>query len=95
MNKFETIAIIKPEFDEKEVNGILERYKKIIIDNGGKINEYEYLGKKRLAYEIKGNEYGNYINIMFESENQFVEELERKYKQDEDILKFIVVKREY
>ena len=47
-----------------------------------------------LAYEIKKNKYGLYFQINFESEAAFITELERQYRIDDNIMKFIVVRED-
>jgi small subunit ribosomal protein S6 len=47
-----------------------------------------------LAYEVKKNKEGIYIEINFTSEASFIAELERQYKIDENVIKFIVIRKE-
>ncbi len=93
MNKYETIMIIAPTLNEKQQKEIENKYSKLINENG-KVEFVENMGKKRLAYEIRKNKEGIYMQINFESEASFIMELERQYRIDDNIMKFIVVKRE-
>ena len=52
------------------------------------------MGKKRLAYEIKKNNEAIYMLINFESKPEAIAELERNYRITDEILKFIVVRKE-
>lgn len=88
MNKYESIIIVNPKLNEKQQNEIENKYKKIINKNGNVIS-IENIGKKRLAYEVKKNKEGIYIEINFTSEASFIAELERQYKIDENVIKFI------
>ena len=81
MNKYESIIIVNPKLNEKQQNEIENKYKKIINKNGNVIS-IENIGKKRLAYEVKKNKEGIYIEINFTSEASFIAELERQYKID-------------
>lgn len=74
-------------------NGHRTKYSKIINENG-KVKSFENLGKKRLAYEIRKNKEGFYMIFNFESEASFISELERQYRIDDNVIKFIVVRRE-
>lgn len=76
MNKYESIIIVNPKLNEKQQNEIENKYKKIINKNGNVIS-IENIGKKRLAYEVKKNKEGIYIEINFTSEASFIAELER------------------
>lgn len=93
MNKYESIIIVNPKLNEKQQNEIENKYKKIINKNGNVIS-IENIGKKRLAYEVKKNKEEIYIEINFTSEALFIAELERQYKIDENVIKFIVIRKE-
>jgi len=93
MNKYETIIILKTEITKKQKSDVLNKIKKYITDNG-KIEKEEYLGKRKLAYEVKKHNQGDYYIIEFESEQTAIQELERIYRITDEILKFIVVKKE-
>lgn len=93
MNKYESVIIVAPTLDEKQQKEIENKYSKIINENG-KVKSFENLGKKRLAYEVKKNKEGIYIEINFTSEASFIAELERQYKIDENVIKFIVIRKE-
>ena len=93
MNKYESIIIVAPTVDEKQQKEIENKYSKLIKENG-KLVDFKNLGKKMLAYEIKKNKYGLYMQINFESEASFIAELERQYRIDDNIMKFIVVRED-
>ena len=52
------------------------------------------MGKKKLAYEIKKNTEATYMLFNFEAKPESIAELERNYRIMDDILKFIVVRKE-
>lgn len=93
MNKYESVIIVAPTLDEKQQKEIENKYSKIINENGN-VKSFENLGKKRLAYEIRKNKEGFYMIFNFESEASFISELERQYRIDDNVIKFIVVRRE-
>lgn len=93
MNKYESVIIVAPTLDEKQQKEIENKYSKIINENG-KVKSFENLGKKTLAYEIRKNKEGLYMIFNFESEASFILELERQYRIDDNVIKFIVVRRE-
>jgi len=47
--------------------------------------------KRRLAYEIKKRQYGYYVEIIFEAPSNLVKILERDYRLDENILRYLTV----
>ena len=56
--------------------------------------DVEDLGKKNLAYEIKNNKTGYYAIFKFYSEPENIEELERHYRIDDNVMKFLTVRME-
>ena len=93
MNKYESIIIINPNCTEEAVKALEEKVTGLINKNG-KVESVENMGKKKLAYEIKKNQEAFYILFNFEAKPDSIAELERNYRIIDDILKFIVVKKE-
>ena len=93
INKYETIFIVNPTFDEEKRNGIIEKFKALISANGEITNVDEW-GKKRLAYEINDLNEGYYVFIEFTAKPSFPQELERIYKITDGIIRDIVVRQE-
>jgi small subunit ribosomal protein S6 len=51
-----------------------------LINKQGKVEKVEEVGKKKLAYEIKKNAEGIYVEFYFEAEPELIKELERNYR---------------
>ena len=66
MNKYETVFIINPNVEEAGVKELIEKFSNI-INNDGKVEEVQEMGKRKLAYEIKKNSEGYYVVINFEA----------------------------
>lgn len=93
MKEYESVIIINPNLKENEIKELENKYTNLIKQNG-ELTKIENLGIKKLAYEIKGNKEGLYIVFYFKSVFEFISELERQYRIDDDVIKFIVVKVE-
>ena len=94
MNKYESVIIIKPTLTEDEIKDTINKYKANYEKLSNKPVEVENLGKKKLAYEIQGNKEGHYAIFKFYSKPENILEVERNYRIDENIMKFITVKQE-
>lgn len=94
MKHYETMFIVKPTLVEEEIKTKIEFFKEAIVKNGGEIETCLDMGMRHLAYEIKKNKRGYYFVIYFKAEPKLILELERLYRINEDILRFIVVKYE-
>ena len=75
------------------VKELIEKFSNI-INNEGKVESVEELGKKKLAYEIKKNSEGIYVLINFEAAPSLIKELERVYRITDEVIKFIVVRKD-
>ncbi len=93
MNNYETIFLMKDDITEEQRNAVVDTIKQYLNKNA-KISDEENLGKKKLAYEIRKYEYAYFYIIYFNGKASVVPELERNYRINENILKFITVKRE-
>ena len=93
MNKYERGVIIDPAVAEEKVKELSQKFTDI-INNDGKVEKVEELGKKRLAYEVKKNKEGYYVVINFEANPELISELERNYRIMDEVIKFITVRAE-
>ena len=93
MNKYESVIIVNPNVDEAGLKALEEKFTGLINENG-KVESVENMGKKRLAYEIKKFKEGTYMLLNFEANPDSIKELERVYRITDDIIKFIVVRKE-
>ncbi|MDD4356150.1 MAG: 30S ribosomal protein S6 [Smithellaceae bacterium] len=94
MKRYEVIAIVKTDLTEEEINAIMERSSNIIAERQGVIAKAEKWGKRRLAYEIKKQKDGFYFFIDYAGEGSIVDEMERNFKIDDRVLKFMTVAKE-
>ncbi|HAZ38920.1 MAG TPA: 30S ribosomal protein S6, partial [Exiguobacterium sp.] len=51
MRKYEVLYIIRPELDEETRKATVERFNKVLTDNGGTVDKTTEMGKRRFAYE--------------------------------------------
>lgn len=93
MNKYESVVIINPSVEEEKIKELSQKFTDI-INNDGKVEKIEDLGKKKLAYEVKKNKEGYYVVINFEANPDLIAELERNYRIMDEVIKFITIKAE-
>ncbi len=91
MRSYQSVLILKPDIEESRVDEALEKIGEFIKSNGGACLKTEKWGKKRLAYRVKKNRFGVYLNIYHTLVPSGVTDLERKYKLFDQIIKFMVV----
>lgn len=93
MNKYESIIIINPKCTDEAINALVNRFTGLINENG-KVESVENVGKKRLAYEVNKNKEGFYVVFNFEASPDSIEELQRNYRITDDIIKFMTIKKD-
>ena len=93
MNKYESIIIINPNCTEEAIKALENKFTGLINENG-KVESVQNMGKKRLAYEIKKNKEAIYMQFDFEAKPESIAELERNYRITDEVIKFIVIRKE-
>lgn len=93
MNQYESVIIINPNADEEKLKLLVQKFTDL-INNDGKMEKVDELGKKRLAYEVKNHKEGYYVVFNFTSNPKAIAEIERIYRITDDIIKFIVIKKD-
>ena len=92
MRRYETIFILRPSQSEEQVTGVIESTHKIILDDAGTIISLNKWGIKKLAYLIKKESLGYYVFCDFAGTPAAVAELERRFRIDDAVLKYMTVK---
>ena len=94
MTGYELVFITDPNLSEKDQAVVLKKFKKNLTEFGGKlIHEYVW-GRRRLAYEIAGNDFGVYHARYFKGIGKTVDELQRQFGFSDDVLRNQIVKTE-
>ena len=92
MRSYESVLILKPDIDEARADEALEKIGEFIKSNGGACLKIEKWGKKRLAYRIRKNRFGIFLNIYHTLDSAKVADLESKYRLFDLIIKFMVLR---
>lgn len=92
MRRYETIFILRPNVGEDEINRVIENTTQIILNEKGTILEMNKWGMKKLAYLIKKESLGYYVYCDFAGTPAAVAEIERKFRIDDVILKYLTIK---
>lgn len=91
MRTYEALYIIRPDLEDDAVQTVAQGVEKLITGDGGAIVRSEIWGKRRLAYEVKKFSEGVYVLVRFESQQKLVDILERHFRLNDDIIRFLVV----
>jgi small subunit ribosomal protein S6 len=91
IQQYETTFILDAQLSGEQIESGIEKIKKIIEKNSGNVKHIDRWGKRRLAYEIKRAQYGYYVYFRFEAEGIALTEMNREYKLDDTIIRFLTV----
>jgi small subunit ribosomal protein S6 len=86
------ISIFRPGLGEDAVSAIVENTRKIIEDAQGTVISVARWGMKKLAYPIKKEKQGLYYFYEYVASPTAVGEIERKFRIDDGVLKYLTVK---
>jgi small subunit ribosomal protein S6 len=89
---YESAVLINAALEEDQIQSIISHIKELISSNDGEIKDVEDWGRKRLAYMIKKSKIGYYIIFQFNAYPQIISTLEKFYKLDENILRYLSIK---
>ena len=91
---YESIFILRSSLSEEEAVAVQDKMKGALEKHGASIIKAENWGKKKLAYEIAHDRRGTYALLQFEAGGNVVSELERLYRLEDSVLKFLTVRVE-
>ncbi|MDZ8173119.1 30S ribosomal protein S6 [Microbacterium xanthum] len=93
-HQYELMVILDPEVDERQVGPNLDKFLKVITNDGGSIDNVDIWGRRRLAYEIQKKTEGIYAVVNFTASSEATSELDRQLKLDERIMRTKVLRAE-
>jgi small subunit ribosomal protein S6 len=91
MRRYETFIIISPDLSEEQRGPLLDRVRETMTQMGGFIVREDVWGSRRLAYPIRKKERGFYVRFDYCGSSQLVNEIERFFRIDERVLKYMTV----
>ena len=92
INSYETLFVIDPDLTEEATKALVEKFTNLIAENGT-TESVDVWGKRRLAYPIDYKTEGYYVLVNFESQAEFIAELERVYNITDGLLRTIVIRK--
>ena len=89
---YENTIIAKQDLAEAELKNIKDKYSDIINSTSGKVIKVEEWGLLKLANKIKNYNKGFYIHYKFEGDKNTLNELDKKIKIDNSVIRHLTVK---
>ena len=93
MRHYEIVLLVHPDQSE-QVPGMLDRYRALVENNGGKVHRSEDWGRLQLAYTIAKLHKAHYLMLNIECDAATLEELEGIFRFNDAILRHLVVRKD-
>lgn len=93
MRHYEIVFLVHPDQSE-QVGGMVERYTKLIEEDGGKIHRLEDWGRRQLAYPIDKIHKAHYIMLNVECSAKALEELTENFRYNDAVIRNLVIRRD-
>ncbi len=89
---YESVFIAAPNISEDSVAKLVGGFEEIITTNGGTLMTTDKWGRRKLAYMINNFREGVYTVFEFEGDGATVNELERRYRLNDSVIRYLTVR---
>jgi len=93
MRRYESVWVVNGDLPDEEVKSAIDKFSKIISSQGGTLVGQDEWGRRKLSYKIQGTIRGYYVLADFAGTSETVKELERNYRIDDRIIRFLTTKK--
>jgi len=93
MRHYEVVFLVHPDQSE-QVPAMIERYKTLVENGGGKIHRLEDWGRRQLAYPIQNLVKAHYVLFNIEVEQTILAELTESFRFNDAVLRHLIMKRD-
>jgi small subunit ribosomal protein S6 len=84
--------IVRPDVTEEDLDKLVSTLQNHATSAGATVKSAEKMGKRRLAYEVKKFQEGQYVLLVLNANGKAIHELERRLRVTEPVIKFITVR---
>lgn len=88
---YESYIIVDGNYEDNVIEEIIKKYESFFKKNDVEIKNTDRIGRRRLAYAIKKKQNGYYVCFEIIANPQVIAKLERTYKLDENILRYLSI----
>lgn len=94
MRHYEICIVVHPDQSE-QVPAMIERYKTLVAEQGGKIHRIEDWGRRPLAYPIEKLVKAHYVLLNIECGHKTILEIENGFRFNDAVLRHLTVKTKH
>jgi small subunit ribosomal protein S6 len=92
MRTYELMIITHGGLDEAAVQAVIERFTKLVADQGGGVENIDHWGKRQFAYEIDHMHEGYYTVIDLRIGAEGLNELDRQLRLADEVVRHKIVR---
>jgi small subunit ribosomal protein S6 len=92
MPLYEHVFLARQDISPQQVEGLVDSFRSIIEENGGKVAKTEYWGIKGLTFRIKKNRKAHFELLNLDAPPAAIAELERQMRLSTDIIRFLTIR---
>jgi len=93
MRHYEVVFLVHPDQSE-QVGAMVERYSKLIEEDGGKVHRLEDWGRRQLAYSIDNVHKAHYVLMNIECSEKALAELEETFRYNDAVIRNLIIRRD-
>jgi len=93
LRSYEIAVVLHPDL-EIDIDSATNKIERLIKEAQGKINKKDNWGKRKLAYKIKGQEWGIYVFYQVSLEPDKLAQIESALRISEEVMRFLIVSLE-
>lgn len=93
-HKYELMFIADPKLDEPGMERLTKQYLALVTEKGGSVENIDYWGRRKLAYEINDFTEGNYAVVNYSAEPVVSAELDRLLNLNESIIRTKILRKD-
>ena len=92
MPLYEHVFLARQDVTSQQVEAMVDQYKGVIEQNGGKVEKTEMWGVKSLAYRLRKNRKAHFTLLNIDAPPAALNEIERQQRISEDVLRYLTVR---
>lgn len=94
MALYEHTFLARQDISAQQAEALVDQFKGVLEEHGGKIGKVENWGLKTAAYRINKNRKAHYLHVNIDAPAAAIFEMERQMRIHEDILRYMTIRVE-
>ena len=93
MRHYEVVFLVHPDQSD-QVQAMVDRYRAMIEEDGGKIHRLEDWGRRQLAYPINKIHKAHYVLMNVECSQPVLEEMQSAFRFNDAVIRNLIIQRD-